>query len=56
MAFGIDDIIGAGLNIINKFIPDSAEQAKAAEAYRSQILAVAAASDAKQGQVNAVEA
>ena len=56
MAFGIDDIIGTGLNIINKFIPDPAEQAKAAEAYRSQILAAAAASDAQQGQVNTAEA
>ena len=56
MAFGSDDIIGAGLNIINKFIPDPAEQAKAAEAYRSQILAAAAASDAQQGQVNTAEA
>jgi hypothetical protein len=29
MAFGIDDIIGAGLQIINKFIPDPAQQAAA---------------------------
>lgn len=32
MAFGLDDIIGAGLDIINKFIPDPA--AKAAAAYQ----------------------
>jgi len=29
MAFGIDDAIGAGLAIINKFIPDPAAKAKA---------------------------
>ena len=29
MAFGLDDIIGAGLQIINKFIPDPAQQAQA---------------------------
>ena|ERR1700743_786615 len=30
MAFGLDDIIGAGLDIINKFIPDPAAKAQAA--------------------------
>jgi hypothetical protein len=30
MAFGLDDIIGAGLEIINKFIPDPAAKAAAA--------------------------
>lgn len=29
MAFGIDDVIGAGLAIVNKLIPDPAERAKA---------------------------
>lgn len=29
MAFGIDDVIGAGLQIVNKLIPDPAERAKA---------------------------
>ena len=29
MAFGIDDIIGAGLQIINKVIPDPAQKAQA---------------------------
>lgn len=33
MAFGIDDLIGAGLSIINKFIPDPAEKAKAQAAF-----------------------
>jgi hypothetical protein len=28
--FGLDDIIGAGLDIINKFIPDPAQKAQAA--------------------------
>ena len=30
MAFGIDDAIAAGLRILDKFIPDPAEKAKAA--------------------------
>jgi hypothetical protein len=30
VAFGLDDIIGAGLDIINKFIPDPAQKAQAA--------------------------
>lgn len=30
MAFGLDDIIGQGLAIINKFIPDPAQKAQAA--------------------------
>ena len=29
MAFGIDDLVGAGLSIINKFIPDPAVKAQA---------------------------
>ena len=29
MAFGVDDVIGAGLSIINKFIPDPAAKAAA---------------------------
>jgi hypothetical protein len=29
MAFGLDDAIGAGLQIVNKLIPDPAERAKA---------------------------
>ena len=32
MAFGIDDIIGVGLRIIDKFIPDPAEKLKAQQA------------------------
>lgn len=32
MAFGIDDIIGQGLAIVNKFIPDTNARAEAAEA------------------------
>lgn len=33
MAFGVDDLIGAGLSIINKFILDPAEKAKAQQAF-----------------------
>lgn len=33
MAFGLDDIVGAGLQIINKFIPDPTEKAKAQQAW-----------------------
>lgn len=33
MAFGIDDAIGAGLAIINKFIPDPAAKAAAQQAW-----------------------
>jgi len=56
MAFGIDDIIGAGLQIINKFIPDPAAQAEAAAQFRAQVLAAATASDVAQGQTNSAEA
>jgi len=52
MAFGIDDAIGAGLKIINKFIPDPAEKIKAEEALRSAL----AEWDKGQLQVNAAEA
>lgn len=33
MAFGIDDAVAAGLNIINKFIPDPEAKAKAQQEY-----------------------
>ncbi len=52
MAFGIDDAIGAGLKIINKFIPDPAEKIKAEEALRTDLLAW----DAAQNKVNEAEA
>lgn len=39
MAFGIDDAIAAGLAIINKYIPDPAEKAKAAAEFESQVTA-----------------
>lgn len=38
MAFGLDDAIGAGLSIINKFIPDKDAAAKAAAEYQLAIL------------------
>lgn len=52
MAFGIDDAIAAGLKIVDKFIPDPAEKAKAAQALRSDLMAW----DGQQAQVNAAEA
>lgn len=39
MAFGIDDAIAVGMSIINKFIPDPAEKAKAAAELEAQITA-----------------
>src|SRR5208282_2326744 len=56
MAFGIDDIVGAGLQIINKFIPDPAAQAQAAEQFRSQVLAASTSTDVAQAQTNTAEA
>jgi Holin of 3TMs, for gene-transfer release len=38
MAFGIDDAIAAGLQVLNKFIPDPAEKAKAESELRSALL------------------
>ena len=52
MAFGIDDAIAAGLKILDKFIPDPAEKAKAEEALRTSLLQW----DKAQTDVNAVEA
>jgi hypothetical protein len=39
MAFGIDDAIAVGSTIINKYIPDPAEKAKAAAEFESQVTA-----------------
>lgn len=52
MAFGIDTVIGEGLKIINKWIPDPAEKAKAEAELRASLQAW----DQQQNQVNAVEA
>lgn len=52
MAFGIDDAIAAGLKILDKFIPDPAEKAKAEEALRTALLQW----DKAQTDVNAIEA
>lgn len=52
MAFGIDDAIAAGLKVLDKFIPDPAEKAKAEEALRTSLLQW----DKAQTDVNAVEA
>lgn len=50
--FGIDDAIAAGLKVLDKFIPDQAEKAKAEAELRSSLQAW----DSSQTQVNAVEA
>ena len=52
MAFGIDDAISAGLQIVNKFIPDPNQRADAEAALRSSFQAW----DAQQTAVNAIEA
>ena len=52
MAFGIDTLIGEGLKIVNKFIPDPAENAKAEQALRDWLTGI----DFKQMDVNKQEA
>jgi hypothetical protein len=52
MAFGIDDAIGAGLKIINKFIPDPVEKIKAESELRDSLQKW----DQAQTEVNKVEA
>lgn len=52
MAFGIDDAIGAGLQIINKFIPDPGQKQAAEDALRNSLKDW----DGQQNQVNAAEA
>ena len=52
MAFGLDDAINAGLQIVNKFIPDPNQRAEAEAALRSSLQGW----DAQQTQVNANEA
>lgn len=52
MAFGIDDAIAAGLKVLDKFIPDPAEKAKAEAALRQDLMQW----DKAQTDVNAVEA
>ena len=52
MAFGIDDAINAGLQIVNKFIPDPNQRAEAEAALRTSLQQW----DAQQTQVNANEA
>jgi hypothetical protein len=56
MAFGIDDAIGAGLSIINKFIPDKDAQAKAEAEYRLAVLTASQKADSDQADVNKAEA
>ena len=52
MSFGIDDAVAAGLQIINKFVPDPAARAQAESDLRSSLQAW----DKAQSDVNAVEA
>ena len=50
--FGIDDAIAAGLKVLDKFIPDPSEKAKAESELRSALLSW----DQMQATVNAEEA
>ena len=52
MAFGIDDAIGAGLQIINKFVPDPAAKAQAESELRDSLQKW----DAGQDATNTAEA
>ena len=52
MAFGIDDAVATGLKIIDKFVPDPAQKAKAEADLRSSLLQW----DKAQTDINAVEA
>jgi hypothetical protein len=52
LMFGIDDAIGAGLKIIDKFIPDPQAKIEAEKALRSDLLEA----DKGQMEVNKVEA
>lgn len=52
MSFGIDDAVAAGLQVLNKFIPDPEARAKAESELRNSLQAW----DKQQNDVNAVEA
>jgi len=53
---GIDDIIGAGLQILNKYIPDTNAQAAAAAELKAQMLSLSAAQDHDQAAIDQTEA
>lgn len=52
MAFGIDDAVAAGLQVLNKFVPDPEAKIKAEAELRNALLAI----DAKQAEINIAEA
>jgi hypothetical protein len=52
MAFGIDDAISAGLQIVNKFVPDPNQRQEAEAALRASLQGW----DQQQNTVNATEA
>lgn len=52
MAFGIDDAVAAGLQVLNKFIPDPEAKIHAEADLRDALLQI----DAAQANVNEVEA
>lgn len=52
MAFGLDDAVAAGLQVLNKFIPDPEAKIKAEADLRTALLQL----DAAQAEVNANEA
>ena len=52
MAFGIDDAVAAGLQVLNKFVPDPDAKIKAEAELRATLFAL----DGKQADINAAEA
>lgn len=54
--FGFDDVLKEGLGIINKFIPDRNEAAKAAAEYETALLNIQAQQAIAQTEVNKIEA
>lgn len=52
MAFGIDDAVAAGLQVLNKFVPDPAAKALAEKELRDALLAW----DTGQTKINEIEA
>lgn len=63
MAFGIDDVIGEAIKIVNKFVPDKTEReriqaeiAKAQQAGEFAYMQAMFASDSNQVEVNKIEA
>lgn len=54
--FGIDDAIGAGLKILDKFIPDANARAQAAEDLQKAMLDASAKAESDQRDIDKTEA